>query len=223
LINRFFVPARFAALALAFASPLAITAPAMAQSAAVTGPATPAQQKVAADLIEKLAADAFALLKNQSLTKDQARTQFRTLLRGNFDIDTAGSRLIRAYRTPGSPIKLTNAQLNAYRAALPGFLVNTYSDRLYDFASAKVSVVRTVPRGSRGDVDVLTRITDPRPGTEGGKPIEAIWQVRTAGKPRVMNVTVNGVNVALTQEADFKAYIDKNGFDALVDFMKKAK
>jgi phospholipid transport system substrate-binding protein len=196
---------------------MAAAAPAAAQEAA--GPATPAQQKAAAAFIDKLAADAFAVLKDKSLTKDQARTKFRTLLKGNFDVDAAGLRLIRTYRAPGSPIKLTDAQVNAYRAALPDFLVNTYSDRLYDFASAKVMVVRTAPRGNRGDVDVYTRITDPK----GGKPIDAIWQVKSGPKPVVANITVNGVNVALTQEADFKAYIEKNGFDALVEFMKKSK
>jgi phospholipid transport system substrate-binding protein len=205
------------ALALVFATPIMVAAPAVAQEAA--GPANPAQQKAAAAFIDKLAADAFAVLKDKSLTKDQARTKFRTLLRGNFDVDAAGLRLIRTYRAPNSPIKLTDAQVNAYRAALPDFLVNTYSDRLYDFATAKVMVIRTAPRGNRGDVDVYTRITDPK----GGKPIDAIWQVKAGPKPLVSNITVNGVNVALTQEADFKAYIEKNGFDALVEFMKKSK
>jgi phospholipid transport system substrate-binding protein len=207
----------FIALALVLGTPMVVGAPAVAQEAA--GPATPAQQKAAADFIDKLAADAFAVLKDSSLTKDQARTKFRTLLKGNFDVDAAGLRLIRTYRAPNSPVKLTDAQVNAYRAALPDFLVNTYSDRLYDFASAKVMVVRTAPRGNRGDVDVYTRITDPK----GGKPIDAIWQVKGGAKPLVSNITVNGVNVALTQEADFKAYIEKNGFDALVEFMKKSK
>jgi phospholipid transport system substrate-binding protein len=205
------------ALALVIGTPMAFVAPAAAQEAA--GPATPAQQKAAAAFIDKLTADAFAILKDKSLTKEQARTKFRTLLKGNFDVDAAGLRLIRTYRAPNSPIKLTDAQVNAYRAALPDFLVNTYSDRLYDFATAKVTVVRTAPRGNRGDVDVYTRITDPK----GGKPIDAIWQVKGGPKPLVSNITVNGVNVALTQEADFKAYIEKNGFDALVEFMKKSK
>lgn len=207
----------FIALALVLGTPVVAAAPAVAQEAA--GPASPAQQKAAAAFIDKLAADAFAVLRDKSLTKEQARTKFRTLLRGNFDVDAAGLRLIRTYRAPGSPVKLTDAQIDAYRAALPDFLVNTYSDRLYDFATAKVMVVRTAPRGNRGDVDVYTRITDPK----GGKPIDAIWQVKGGTKPLVSNITVNGVNVALTQEADFKAYIEKNGFDALVEFMKKSK
>ncbi|WP_199553898.1 MlaC/ttg2D family ABC transporter substrate-binding protein [Sandaracinobacteroides hominis] len=195
-----------------------VAVPASAQQAPA-GAATPDQQKAAAAFIDKLAADAFVVLRDKSLTKDQARTKFRALLRNNFAVDEAGLRLIRRYRAPNSPIKLTDAQLTAYRQALPDFLINTYSDRLYDFASSKVTIVRTVPRGNRGDVDVVTRITDPK----GGKPIDATWAVKGGAKPLVNNITVNGVNVALTQEADFSAYIEKNGFDALVDFMKKSK
>ncbi|MGQ5701463.1 MlaC/ttg2D family ABC transporter substrate-binding protein [Sandaracinobacteroides sp. A072] len=196
-------------------SSVAGVAPAMAQQA----PATAAQQQAAGQFIDRLAGQAFAVLEDKSLSKDDARDRFRTLLRNNFTIDETGMRLIRRYRAPGSPIKLTPAQLEAYRKALPDFLVNTYSDRLYDFATAKVTVVRTAPRGNRGDVDVYTRITDPK----GGKPIDAIWQVKSGLKPLVANITVNGVNVALTQEADFNAYIERNGFDALVDFMRKPK
>jgi phospholipid transport system substrate-binding protein len=38
----------------------------------------------------------------------------------------------------------------------------------------------------------------------------------------VNNLTVSGINLSLTQEADFNAYIEKNGFDALVTFLKTA-
>lgn len=204
------------ALALALAAPmaLAVAPPATAQAA------NPAKQKQAGVFIESLSGDAFAILRDKGLSRDAARGKFRDLLRQNFAVDQTGLRLIRAYRAPNSPIKLTEAQLTAYRRALPDYLVNTYSDRLYDFATANVSVVRTAPRGSRGEVDVFSRITDPK----GGRPIDAIWTVNMAGaKPLVTNITVNGVNVALTQEADFKSYIERNGFDALVDFMKKAQ
>lgn len=204
------------ALLLAAASPLLIAAPVAAQTAA---PATAAQQKAAASFIVGLSDKAFAILRDRSLSRSAARSRFRTLLGENFDVDATGLRLIRSYRAPNSPLKLTPGQLDAYRKALPDFLVNTYSDRLYDFATSKLSVVRTVPRGSRGDVDVYTRITDPH----GGQPIMAIWQVKGGARPLVSNLVVNGVNVALTQEADFKSYIDRNGFDALVSFMKQQK
>ena len=36
----------------------------------------------------------------------------------------------------------------------------------------------------------------------------------------INGLTVEGLNLTLTQEADFAAYIQKNGFDQLVEFMK---
>lgn len=204
-------PAKIALLLAALALPMA---PAMAQA-----PATQAQQQAAGTFVGDLAGKAFAILQDQSLDRGAARAQFRELLRANFDVDGTGMRLIRSYRAPNSPVKLTDAQLQAYRAALPDFLVNTYSERLYDFATAKLTVVRTLPVGNRGDVNVFTRITDPN----GGRPIEAVWQVKAGAKPLVTNILVNGVNIALTQEADFKSYIERNGFDALVNFMNQAK
>jgi phospholipid transport system substrate-binding protein len=184
-------------------------------SPALVQAATAAQQAEAAAFVEGLAAKAFGVLKDKSLSREAGRARFRELLRENFAIEQVGMKIIRKHRAG-----LTPKQLEAYKAALPDFIVNSYSGRLYDFADSKVTVVRQVPRGTRGDVDVYSRVTDPK----GGKPIDAIWSVsRASGRWLVTNLTVNGVNVALTQEADFDAYIQKNGFDALVDFMKTVK
>ncbi len=195
---------------------VALVAPAALPAPAAAEPATAAQQAEAAKFIQDLSGEAFLVLKDKSLSKEAARAKFRDLLRANFAIDQIGMRLIRKHRAGLSP-----AQLSAYRAALPDFIVNTYSDRLYDFASSTVTVVRQIPRGSQGHVDVVTRVSDPA----GGKPIDAVWSVAptSGGRWLVTNLTVNGVNVALTQEADFDSYIQRNGFDALVDFMRGAK
>lgn len=188
-------------------------------AAAVSGaplsaqPATEAAQADAGGFIDSLARDAFRVLKDPSVSRAEARLRFGKLLTENFDIDRSGARLIRKHRAT-----LTPAQVAAYREALPGFLVGTYADRLYDFRAWDVKVVRQVPRGSRGDVDVYLRAMDPK----GGKPIETIWSTsRASGRWLVTNVTVSGVNLAITQEADFDAYIGKNGFDAFVDFLRK--
>ncbi|WP_448585857.1 MlaC/ttg2D family ABC transporter substrate-binding protein [Thermaurantiacus sp.] len=188
---------------------------------AATGSAVPAiaqaasaeAQAEAATFIDGLAREAFAVLRDPSVSRAEARRRFGRLLTENFDIERGGARLIRKHRAT-----LTPEQLAAYREALPGFLVGTYADRLYDFRTWNVAIVRQVPRGPRGDVDVYLRASDPK----GGKPIETIWSTSKAtGRWLVTNVTVNGVNLALTQEADFDAYIRRNGFDALVDFLRK--
>ena len=127
-----------------------------------------------------------------------------------------GNRLIRRHvRT------ISRAQYQAYQAAFPDYVVDTYTDNLFEFADSNLKIVRTVPRGTRGAVDVYTRVVR----NDGAQPIDSIWTVKPgpSGAYVVDNLTVAGVNLSLTQEADFNAYIQKNGFDALVAFMKNRK
>lgn len=171
--------------------------------------------KAAGVFIDNLSDQAFAILRDKSMTKPQVRTKFRTMLRENFAVNEIGNRLIRRHRAT-----LTPAQYNAYMAAFPDYVVGTYADRLYEYANSELKVIRTLPRGSRGDIDVMTSITLPN----GGTPIQSTWTVRRApnGKFQIQNLSVAGVNLALTQEADFTSFIQRKGFDALVQFMRDA-
>ena len=155
--------------------------------------------------------DGFAVLRDKSLSKTASRAKFRAILTQNVALDDIGMRLIRRQKA-----SLTPAQLEAYRAAFPEFVLNAYADRLYDYADAKVQVQRTLGRGAF--TEVYTRVTRP-----GAQQIDTIWQVKPVGeKLMVNNLVVAGVNLSLTQEADFASYVSKNGFDALVAFMKSA-
>ena len=167
----------------------------------------------AGDFISSLADRVFAVLReNQS--KGAIKTKFRGMLRDNFAVDDAGMRLIRRYRN-----QITPAQLAAYQAVLPDYIVNVYADRLINYANATVKIVRTQPHGTAGGVDVFSRV-----GTPGKEPFDIIWFVQkgASGKWLIENVTVSGINMSLTQEADFSSFIAKNGFDALIAMMKSS-
>ncbi len=188
-------------------------APMMAVPAAAQVAATPAEAASAGEFISQLADRVFAVLKeNQS--KAAIKTKFRAMLKDNFAVDDAGLHLIRRYRN-----QITPAQLAAYQAVLPDYIVNVYADRLINYADASVKIVRTQAHGSNGSVDVFSRVQAP-----GKDAFDIIWQVQKApsGKWLIANVTVSGINMSLTQEADFSAFIQKNGFDALVAMMKSA-
>lgn len=196
-------------LAAVVATPLG-SAPATAQ---VTAAATPADATAAGEFISSLADRVFAVLKeNQS--KAAIRTKFRGMLRDNFAVEDAGMRLIRRYRN-----QITPAQLAAYQAVLPDYIVNVYADRLINYADATVKIIRTQPHGTTGSVDVFSRIVTP-----GKEPFDIIWLVQKGptGKWLIGNVTVSGINMSLTQEADFSSFIAKNGFDALIAMMKSS-
>jgi phospholipid transport system substrate-binding protein len=160
-----------------------------------------------ARFIETLSAQAFQTLHVGS--KSSARGQFRSLLGQYFAVDEIGDRLIRRWKPQISP-----GQYQAYKAALPGFLIGTYADRLYDYSNAQVKVTRAVPRGD--GAAVMSTIVIP-----GRSPINAIWTVeKIGGGYKVSNLSVSGINLVLTQTADFDSYVQQNGFDKLVSFMQ---
>jgi phospholipid transport system substrate-binding protein len=200
-------------LVLAVAAALLPALGAAPASAQIASAGAEAGNPAAQAFIEKLASQAFALLRNKTLARDTSRNNFRTMLRENVALEDIGNRLIRRQRA-----SITPAQYTAYQSALPEFVLNAYADRLYDYSDASIKTVRTVSRTSAIS-DVYTRVTRP-----GAQPIDAIWQVKQlpGGKMVLNNLSVSGINLSLTQEADFNAYIQKNGFDALVAFLKSA-
>ncbi len=193
---------------LALATVATAGAPANAQTAASATAIDPA---AATKFIDRISSEAFAVLRDKSMTKMAARAKFRGMLRENVALEEIGNRLIRRQRA-----SLTPAQYTAYQAALPEFVLNAYAERLYDYQNATFKMVRTLPRNA-SVVDVYSSVTQP-----STRSFDAIWQVKqmAPGKLMINGLTVEGINLTLTQEADFAAYIQKNGFDKLVEFMK---
>lgn len=192
-------------------SPLAAVALALAGIAAPLAISAPAQAAInnqdPAAFVTSLSQEGLVTLRSGD--RAAARGKFRTLLSQHFAVDQIGDRLIRRWKP-----QLTPAQLSAYKAAFPNYIIGTYADRLFEYANANVKVVRTQAAGN--GAAVVTQVT--KPGTQ---PISAIWTVnKTPSGYKVSNLTVAGVNLAVTQGADFDAYIQRNGFDKLVAFMK---
>jgi phospholipid transport system substrate-binding protein len=185
---------------------LSAAAPAFAQA-----PATGVVNTGTPDVfIQSLADTTFAVLRTGQ-SQAERRERFRSLVQQHFAINQIGDRLIRRYRQ-----KITPAQYQAYKAALPGFIVGAYADRLQSYDSAQFHVLRSVPNG--GTTEVYSRVT--LPGQS--RPIQAVWTLTkdTAGRWRIANLTVEGVNLLLSQEADFSAMVDRQGIDSLVQFMR---
>jgi phospholipid transport system substrate-binding protein len=141
--------------------------------------------------------------------RSAARGKFRSILAQHFAVDAIGERLIQRWRR-----QITPQQYAAYKAAFPNFIIGTYADRLYDYSDASLKVVRVQNQGA--NAAVLTQVTKP-----GGRPATVIWTLTRVGPGyKVQNLTVGGVNLAVAQGADFDSYIQRNGFDRLVAFMR---
>ncbi len=161
--------------------------------------------------VQTLTTDGFAAMRSGN--RDAAKAKFRALLAQNVAVDQIGDRLIRRALPT-----ITPAQHAAYKAALPGYVVGTYADRLFEYADANVRVVRAQPTAG-GGADVFTQVTKP-----GAQPIAATWSLtKVGGAWKVLNLNVAGINVAMAQAADFDAVIQRQGFDALVRRMTARK
>jgi len=180
--------------------------------ATLVAPVASAQAAVVANqdagtFVSSLGAEAFGVLKTGN--KTAVRAKFRDVLSRYFALDALGDRLIRRWSA-----QITPAQRAAYKAAIPNFVIGTYSDNLYDYANATMKVVRTAPAGS--GFNVVTQVQKP-----GAQPITAVWSVaKVGGGFQVTNATVAGINLALSQQADFDAIIQRKGIDGLIAMMK---
>lgn len=157
--------------------------------------------------IQSLSNEGFTALRSGN--KTSARAKFRGLLAQHFAVDAIGDRLIRRWA-----LTISEDQRAAYKAAFPNFIIGTYADRLFDYANADLKVIRTMPAGA--GVDVVSQVVKP-----GAQPITTVWSVqKVGGNWKVTNLKVGGVNLAISQAADFDSIVQRQGFDALVRMMK---
>lgn len=174
--------------------------------------ASESDAKAAAGFIDSLAGEAFDVIRAGDPSSSETRATLRDMLAENFDVGYIGNYLIRRHRS-----SISEDQYKAYMSIFPRWVVGAYTNNLFAFKDARLNVIRAVPRGARGDIEVYTRVNP-----ASGSPINAVWQVRkSAGEFKIRNLKVSNVNMAVAQEEDFNAFIRNRGFDALVEKMRE--
>ncbi len=161
----------------------------------------------ASRLIRALGDDAIAMLSNTALTGNQRAQEFRRLLLGSFDVDTISRLALGRHGRRATP-----AQFAEYQRLFRDFVVATYSRRFRNY-SGETLVIKTARPAKRGVVVVTTEIA-----RTDGPPVRVDWLVRERdGAPKVIDVVVEGVSMALTHRSEFAAVISRaGGIDGLI-------
>jgi len=174
----------------------------------------PATARIATDAavqhITWLASRALATLRqpNQDLAKREA--VFGKLLRQGFDISFIGRFVLGPYWRRAS-----REEQSDYLELFGDFLVKTYARRLGGYAGERFAVVGAHEAGKQ-DVVVETRIQRP-----GGPAFSAAWRVRQIGAhPRIIDVSVEGVSMAVTQRQEFGAVVNRTGMAGLLNLLR---
>jgi phospholipid transport system substrate-binding protein len=179
---------------------------------ALLAPLSPAAAGPAADHITAMSAQAITALQTSGSTLAKREKALRPVLREGFDMGRIARFVAGRYWKRATP-----EQQKEYTQVFSEYVLATYARRLGGYAGEDLKVLAEKPAGPK-DVLVKTQIVS----GSGGPAIDAEWRVRTgdAAGPKVIDVLVEGVSMAVTQRQDFSSVIRRDGFDGLINVLR---
>ncbi len=173
--------------------------------------------------IESLADRTIAALTVPDLPRPRRVARFRALFNDHFAVQAIAQWVLGRYWR-----QATAAERTEFLALFEDLLVATYVDRFARYAGMRLSVTRTVTKGTR-DVIVSSQII----GRDGETPLPVDWRVRVdwrartgAGQYKITDVMVKGVSISQTQRSEFASVIRENGGEIeglLAELRKRVK
>ena len=177
---------------------------------------TPLQAATVGDargLVQNLGSQAMNVLSNTALSPDQRSRDLRQLLTENFDLDRIAALALGRFGK-----QATEAQQQEYRTLFVDFIVKTYSARLGEQTWSSFAILDT-RQAEGGDTIVGSE------STAKGQALSRVeWRVHgTDTGLRIIDVTVSGISMVLTQRDEFASVIQTNngGIAALLQRLRQ--
>ncbi|HLG88825.1 MAG TPA: ABC transporter substrate-binding protein [Alphaproteobacteria bacterium] len=183
--------------------------------AALVQSASAAESSDPAQFVQNLGNRAMAQLTGKEIPEQEERARFRQLLNESFDVPTIGRFTVgRSYWNSATP-QQQQEFINLYE----GQVVNAYAKRFQDYSGEQFKVQGEQKEGDGGDTVVNSQIVRPN----GGPPVSVQWRVRQEqGGPKIVDVVIQGISMAVTDRNQFAAVIQRggNGIQSLIDALK---
>jgi len=153
----------------------------------------------ASKFINQLGGEALRMLADKA-TPEKREAEFRRLFLKNFDVDTIARFVVGNYWRNAS-----DAERAEFRKLFEDYVVAAYVARLSAYSGEQFQVKDEIPAGD--DIVVNSAIVRP-----SGPPVRVEWRVRNGGDgPRIIDVMVEGVSMAITQRSEFSAVMQQGG------------
>ena len=165
-------------------------------------PARALQGEDPAALITNLVTEAIANIKDaQSDANREAK--FRTLLETGFDIPRI-SRFVMGRYWNGA----NDQERQRFSSLFEDWIVRTYAARFRQYGGQTLKV-----NGTRSESEISTVVMSQFINPDGAPPAKVEWRVRkdANGSFKVVDVSVEGISMALTQRDEIAAVADRSG------------
>jgi phospholipid transport system substrate-binding protein len=178
---------------------------------AATAVVAPTQAK---DYIQGLSQQAIDLLTGSETTEAEKVRRFRTLLVANFDIPTIGRFVLGRYWRTASA-----AQQKEFVGLFEEMIVSMYKQRLNEYRGQRLRTQTAAVDGTGKYVMVQSLVFDPDKNAN----VSVEWRVSRSAPPKIVDVSVEGMSMGLTQRSEFASVIERNGgqFEGLLLEMRK--
>lgn len=161
--------------------------------------AEPAAAQTPKALVETLGDKAIRQLTG-NVPRPEREARFQSLLKDGFDVAAIARFTLGRYWNQASP-----TQQAEYLKLFEKFIVQAYAARFAEYSGEQFRVL-----GERPDNDVtIVQSEIFKPGNPSAK---VDWRVAArGGQPKIVDVVVEGVSMAVTQRSEFAAVIQRNG------------
>ena len=165
----------------------------------------------AADFVQALGSEAVLLQSAARSGPPQERIAvLRDLVRRGFNLRLTSQFVLGKYWH-----RATADQRGEFQELFTEYLVNSYARHIGSYQAETLAIVGSHPVGSK-DVLVETSVESIDGATN------PIWRVRAQdGEYKIIDVSIDGVSLALTQRREFAAVINHRGLDGLLDLLRE--
>jgi len=154
-------------------------------------------------LVNQLVTQAISVIVDKNSSEAQREQKFRALLQTGFDIPRISRFVLGRYWNAAN-----DGQRKEFSQLFEDWIVRTYSARFGQYSGEKIQVT-----GTRSEAPTTTVVTSQFVSPNGGPPAKVEWVVRknSDNDYMVVDVSVEGVSMALTQRDEIAAVADRNG------------
>ncbi|MGB0575544.1 MAG: MlaC/ttg2D family ABC transporter substrate-binding protein [Alphaproteobacteria bacterium] len=164
------------------------------------------------EFIRSVGQNAIDSLTNKAITQDQREERFRKILNAKFEVKLlARFTLGRFWR------RATEMQQKEYTSLFEDFIVKAYAARFADYKGENFVV------GKIRNINERDNLVQSEVVLTDGRKIPVNWRVRNGKELKIVDVSVEGVSMAITQRDEFSSIINQNGgkIDGLLAALRK--